>query len=266
MANDIVETKSNGALAEGEAQSVMEMVMTKGDLSRLTVPERNNYYLTVCRSLGLNPLTRPLEYLTLGGKMVMYARRDATDQLRKLNGVSIEIIEQKVDGKMFSVLVRAYDKSGRQDEDMGVVIMPSGAGEVQANAILKCITKAKRRVTLSICGLGFLDESEIEDAQVNAPKERSKVRIVTVGDKPQILPENQPLVGDDPTIDLIDGLTEWDGRLDDAAQHGTAALEAAWSDVPKDMQRTLKGALDRRHKPKAKEADKRQQEGLPLNG
>ena len=30
------------------------------------------------------------------------------------------------------------------------------------NAKLKAITKAKRRVTLSICGLGFLDETEIE--------------------------------------------------------------------------------------------------------
>ena len=31
-----------------------------------------------------------------------------------------------------------------------------------ANAIMKTETKAKRRATLSICGLGFLDESEIE--------------------------------------------------------------------------------------------------------
>ena len=30
------------------------------------------------------------------------------------------------------------------------------------NAKLKAITKAKRRVTLSICGLGFLDETEID--------------------------------------------------------------------------------------------------------
>jgi len=31
-----------------------------------------------------------------------------------------------------------------------------------ANAIMKAITKAKRRVTLSICGLGMLDETEVE--------------------------------------------------------------------------------------------------------
>jgi hypothetical protein len=35
-------------------------------------------------------------------------------------------------------------------------------GEFRANLIMKAVTKAKRRVTLSICGLGFLDESEVE--------------------------------------------------------------------------------------------------------
>jgi len=32
-----------------------------------------------------------------------------------------------------------------------------------ANAFLKCETKAKRRVTLSICGLNMLDETEVDD-------------------------------------------------------------------------------------------------------
>ena len=35
-------------------------------------------------------------------------------------------------------------------------------GEAHANAVLKAVTKAKRRVTLSICGLGWLDETEVE--------------------------------------------------------------------------------------------------------
>jgi hypothetical protein len=30
------------------------------------------------------------------------------------------------------------------------------------NALMKAVTKAKRRVTLSICGLGMLDETEVE--------------------------------------------------------------------------------------------------------
>ena len=35
-------------------------------------------------------------------------------------------------------------------------------GEALANAYMKAETKAKRRVTLSICGLGMLDETEVE--------------------------------------------------------------------------------------------------------
>ena len=38
-----------------------------------------------------------------------------------------------------------------------------GAGEIQANLAMKAVTKAKRRVTLSICGLGFMDETEVAD-------------------------------------------------------------------------------------------------------
>jgi hypothetical protein len=61
------------------------------------------------------------------------------------------------------VTVTATDATGRRDSDMGVVSTKNLAGENLANAILKAITKAKRRVTLSICGLGMLDETEVAD-------------------------------------------------------------------------------------------------------
>jgi hypothetical protein len=35
-------------------------------------------------------------------------------------------------------------------------------GDALANALMKCETKAKRRVTLSLAGLGWLDETELE--------------------------------------------------------------------------------------------------------
>jgi hypothetical protein len=142
---------------------IIESVITKGDLARLTPAERVTYYRDVCRSIGLNPFTRPLEFITLSGKLVLYARRDAADQLRKLNGISVEVVSQKVDGDMLTVHVRARDKTGRSDEDFGVVSVAGLRGEARANQTMKCITKAKRRVTLSIAGLGFLDETEVDD-------------------------------------------------------------------------------------------------------
>lgn len=55
----------------------------------------------------------------------------------------------------------------RADEDFGVVTLPD-KGDARANAIMKAITKAKRRATLSLCGLGMLDETEIETIPASA--------------------------------------------------------------------------------------------------
>ena len=51
---------------------------------------------------------------------------------------------------------------GRKDIDMGFADLGNYKGDSRGNLILKAITKAKRRVTLSICGLGMLDETETE--------------------------------------------------------------------------------------------------------
>jgi len=59
------------------------------------------------------------------------------------------------------VLVR-YEASC-PSEATGAVDIKGLTGKNLANAFMKAETKAKRRVTLSICGLGFLDESEVED-------------------------------------------------------------------------------------------------------
>lgn len=143
---------------------IIEAVIAKGDLSKLTPDERNRYYNEVCRSIGLNPLTQPFQYIVLQGKMTLYAKRDCADQLRKINGISIEIISQEQSDGLLTVHVRAQDQTGRKDEDLGVVAFPETLrGEARANTILKAVTKAKRRVTLSISGLGFLDETEVED-------------------------------------------------------------------------------------------------------
>jgi hypothetical protein len=150
--------------AEHPVADIMEAVLLKGDLIKLTPEERLRYYNETCRSLGLNPLTRPFEYLMLNGKLQLYARRDATDQLRKLHGISVKILNQKVSNDLLTVHVQARDKEGREDEDVGAISFPDTLrGEIRSNAIMKAVTKAKRRVTLSICGLGLSDESEVDD-------------------------------------------------------------------------------------------------------
>ncbi len=141
---------------------IMEKVLLTGDLSKLTPDERVQYYSRTCESVGLNPLTRPLEYISLNGKLTLYARKDATDQLRAINQVSIGIIAREVVEGCYVVTAQAKLPSGRIDESIGAVPIEGLKGENRSNALMKCETKAKRRVTLSICGMGMLDESEID--------------------------------------------------------------------------------------------------------
>ena len=144
------------------AGEIMESVIVRGDLAKLQPEERAKYYSTVCQSIGLNPLTKPFEYITLNGKLTLYARKDATDQLRSLRGVSVVIVSRERVEDVYVVTARATTTDGRSDESIGAVAIGNAKGEALANALMKAETKAKRRVTLSICGLGMLDETEVE--------------------------------------------------------------------------------------------------------
>jgi hypothetical protein len=141
---------------------VMEKVVIGGDLSELNAAQRADYYTAVCRSLGLNPLTKPFEFLTLNGKLRLYALRDCTDQLRRLHGITIYITNRERIGDIYVVTDRARDRAGRGDESTGAVALGNLKGDALANALMKSETTAKRRVTLSIAGLGWLDETELE--------------------------------------------------------------------------------------------------------
>jgi len=68
-------------------------------------------------------------------------------------------------GDIYTVRVKVANSEGRMDIATGAVSIKGLQGENLANAYLKCETKAKRRATLSICGLGFLDETEVETIQ-----------------------------------------------------------------------------------------------------
>ena len=156
MSTELTTTKGNGMTAH-------EMALVTGDLAKLTTEERVTFYHRLCESLNLNPLTQPFAYITLSGKLTIYARKDCTDQLRSVRGVSTEIKSSVVANGLLTVTVRA-SLGARHDEATGVVAIDGLKGEALANACMKAETKAKRRATLSLCGLGIADESEIEVA------------------------------------------------------------------------------------------------------
>jgi hypothetical protein len=182
--------------------SALERVLVAGDLSGLSESQRIEYYKAVCESLGLNPLTRPFEYLRLNGRLVLYATRAAADQLRSIHGISIIDARIERQDDLITVTVRGRTRDGREDLEVGVVSVAGLRGEALANAQMKALTKAKRRLTLSLAGLGWLDETEAEtipgaqrvsEQQIApAPSEVEELRQL-LAERAKGLPEDSPL-------------------------------------------------------------------------
>ena len=157
---DIVPTQSQTSIgAAGIA--AMEAYVAAGDIGKLAPRERVALYRAVCESLGLNPLTQPFQYLPLNGKLTLYATKSCTEQLRMIHGVSVVGLDAAERGDCYVVTARVRSRDGREDIATGAVRM-GAKGDDLANSLMKAETKAKRRATLSICGLAILDETEIE--------------------------------------------------------------------------------------------------------
>ncbi len=153
------------ALRNDVSGAVLEKVILGNDLAALSPVEKVQYVNGICKTLGLNPVTQPIALIKFQGKEIPYMRKDGTEQLRKNHNVSISNIESKTHDGVYIVTAYAKLPSGRQDSSTGAVTIAALKGDALANAMMKAETKAKRRVTLSICGLGFLDESELDTMQ-----------------------------------------------------------------------------------------------------
>jgi hypothetical protein len=222
-----------------------EAVLLGGNLEALTPEQRTAYMLKVCESLGLNPLTKPFEFVRLSGKLVMYARKDCTEQLRRRDRVSVSIVARELVGGVYVVTARAALPDGRTDESVGAVPVQGLQGEALANAYMKAETKAKRRVTLSICGLGLLDETEVESAPGATPVSTApppKTPALPAG-----VTESRPATTADEVFDAIAVVAELEGsetqdvmqRLFRAIKTNAASLEDL---TPKELAVCLRAA------------------------
>lgn len=156
-------------LATASQSDVIASVVLAGDLSQMKPQDKVNYYLQVCATLKISPVSQPFKILKFQGKEVLYATKDATEQLRKLHGISVvELTNDLQPGSTYVVTCKVKDRDGKTDISTGAVSLEGLKGEHLANALMKAETKAKRRATLSICGLGMLDESEIHSIEGEA--------------------------------------------------------------------------------------------------
>lgn len=178
-----IEKAATDADARTQAR-VIESLVLRGDLSGLAPQDRARYYVQTCESLGLNPSSQPFAFLRLNGKEVLYATRGATDQLAAIHRINREIIDgpKIVDiagTKVAYCVARASMTNGRSETATATlpVVDP-------ANLYMKLETKAKRRATLSILGLGLLDEMELETIPAKAQEPGGGVDFSTLNAEP----------------------------------------------------------------------------------
>lgn len=140
----------------------LDLLISTGDIGKLNPTQRIAYYRARCERAGLDPTAQPFEYLTLQGKTILYAKKGATDQLASVHKIRTTILSQSTEGGVRVVTVRAEAADGRATEEVGVANVENLKGDNLGNAMMKAVTKAKRRAILSLCGLGMMDETEVE--------------------------------------------------------------------------------------------------------
>jgi hypothetical protein len=186
---------------------IQDSIVLRGDLSGLNETQKRDYYLFRCRQVGLDPAAKPFDLLTLNGKQILYANAGATQQLCAIHKLSTQITHrERVDG-IYIVSVRCTGADGRVSENQGAVDVGSLQGERLANAILKATTKAIRRSVLAHCGLGMLDETEVE----SIPEARRESLVVTENPAPLAVepaPDQVYQVPEEGIVFMVPGVKE----------------------------------------------------------
>lgn len=140
---------------------VIHSIVLKGDMSGLSQEQAVAYYNYRCQQVGLDPSAKPFDLLTLNGKKLLYANAGATQQLCAVHKLSVSIINRERFEGVYLVSVRVTGQDGRVTENDGAVELDSERIG-RANALMKATTKAIRRTVLAHCGLGMMDETEVE--------------------------------------------------------------------------------------------------------
>lgn len=154
-----------------------------GDLSRMPSEGRVRFYTKLCEFTGLNPLAKPFDWLTFQGKLTLYPNKGCAEQLRVLNRVTFDDIERKVEHGLLITTVKCTDKAGRRDFATAAVPFDERmAPDDRARAVMKCETKAKRRATLSLCGLTMFVRENGEDGDEVEQVTRQRLHELTTSE------------------------------------------------------------------------------------
>jgi hypothetical protein len=122
------------------------------------------YIYTFCERVGVSPLAVPFSLMKTQRGMQLVANRNFYDAVANKYCVSRECVSEGFfEGtKLYYTRYRATTPDGRVTEDMALVDTAGLNGNDLANAIMKCHTKGRNRVTRAHLGFPFPDETEAE--------------------------------------------------------------------------------------------------------
>lgn len=186
-----------------QAAGALAHILGTGDLSQLTNEQRVGYYLEVCSSLGLNPRTRPFDWIefydpeTRGKKLALYPNQSCAAQLRRQHQISVHTgeVTRSPDGSMLKCTATGTTPNGREGTATKYVSILDREGKPirgnqLANAYMKCETGALRRLTFSMVGMASPPDMD----------ELQRPRVVTVDGTGRVLenptPEQKALAAD----------------------------------------------------------------------
>lgn len=150
-------------LSELPEEITLILINSNGNCGALNPQQKVIYYNWFCKNVGLEPASLPFQFLKdKTGREKLYCDRGGCAQLNKLYCVSHTDLGRKFEGNVLCVYMRASLPDGRHEDSLGAVNTKNLDGEMLSNAFMRAETKAKRRSTLDLLGLGMLDEEEVE--------------------------------------------------------------------------------------------------------
>jgi hypothetical protein len=189
--------------------AVAEKVLGQGNLADMDRAARARYLLYVCQLLGVNPFTRPFEIISFRDQTVLYARKEATEQLARNFGVTTEVVRRAPDEFLgvYVTEVRASYRTPagevRSADAIGAVPYLDAGGKMipvleRANVVKKSETQGRRRAVLGLLGLGIFDRAGERDPDAVVDRHGNLAQRAPLGELPQSSRTTEEIFGDEP--------------------------------------------------------------------
>jgi len=136
--------------------------MVYNGLDSLTKEEKVKLIEMICNEYDLNAALGHIQVIKKSNRNILYITKSGANHLMFKNQLSSEITNTAMASNILSFRVRVYNDK-RSVENVGVMHYWDGIkSDELSNRIMACHTKAVRRAVIAFCGLGVLDETELD--------------------------------------------------------------------------------------------------------